>query len=140
MRPRTILAVAVLASVTLVPQCATRSRYAKQETAPQASPVAEPPAEMAPSSDEMMAPAAAQTAPIVPVVSDDPFVATVRPILATRCAPCHNPGGKMYARLPFDDPKVVASHSEGVLKRLKGEDRATMERWLATLASAGGER
>jgi hypothetical protein len=46
----------------------------------------------------------------------------------------------MYARLPFDDPQVVSSHSAGVLRRLKGEDRAAMEKWLAGLAPASGQR
>jgi hypothetical protein len=46
----------------------------------------------------------------------------------------------MYARLPFDDPKVVSSHSAGVLRRLKGEDRAAMEKWLASLAPADPAR
>ncbi|HSE64654.1 MAG TPA: hypothetical protein VLG15_13685 [Thermoanaerobaculia bacterium] len=46
----------------------------------------------------------------------------------------------MYARLPFDDPQVVSSHSAAVLRRLKGEDRAAMEKWLAGLAPAGAER
>jgi len=68
------------------------------------------------------------------------FSTTIRPILATRCAPCHNPGGRMYARLPFDDPKVVSSHSSGVLRRLKEEDRAAMEKWLASLAPADPAR
>jgi hypothetical protein len=83
-----------------------------------------------------------------PVVSKPPlpsppssaFSTTVRPILATRCAPCHNPGGRMYARLPFDDPMVVSSHSAGVLRRLKGEDRAAMQRWIAGLAPADAAR
>jgi hypothetical protein len=70
----------------------------------------------------------------------DAFRTTVRPILATRCAPCHNPGGRMYARLPFDDPQVVSSHSPGVLRRLKGDDRAALEKWLAGLAPAAPER
>jgi len=39
----------------------------------------------------------------------------------------------MYARLPFDNPKVVSSHSEKVLRRLKDEDKQAMERWLASL-------
>ena len=68
------------------------------------------------------------------------FSTTVRPILATRCAPCHNPGGRMYARLPFDDPKVVSSHSEGVLRRLKGDDREAMVRWLSGLAPPDAAR
>jgi cytochrome c553 len=65
------------------------------------------------------------------------FEATVRPILATRCAPCHNPGGKMYGTLPFDQPAVVSSHADGVRRRLKGEELAALEKWLATLPPAG---
>lgn len=81
-------------------------------------------------------PAAATSA----VAASDPFRETIRPILSARCGACHDPGGKMYARLPFDDPQVVSSHSEGVLRRLKGEDREAMERWLAGLAPAGEQR
>jgi len=43
----------------------------------------------------------------------------------------------MYGRLPFDDPKVLSSHSEGVLRRLKAEDKELFERWLASLKSPG---
>ena len=64
------------------------------------------------------------------------FESTVRPILATRCAPCHNPGGKMYAVLPFDQPGVVSSHASGIRRRLKGEDLEALEKWLATLPPA----
>ena len=39
----------------------------------------------------------------------------------------------MYNRLPFDDPKVLISHSEGVLRRLQGENREAFQRWLATV-------
>ena len=80
------------------------------------------------------------TTPIASAPSASAFSTTIRPILATRCAPCHNPGGRMYARLPFDDAKVVSSHSAGVLRRLKGEDRAAMEKWLASLAPADSAR
>jgi hypothetical protein len=55
----------------------------------------------------------------------------IRPILVAHCAPCHEPGGKMYARLPFDDPSVLSSHEPGVKKRLKGDDLKAFERWLA---------
>jgi len=64
------------------------------------------------------------------------FAATVRPVLAAKCTPCHEPGGKMYASLPFDKSETIASHREGVLKRLKGDDRAAVEKWLATLPQA----
>jgi len=61
----------------------------------------------------------------------DAFATTVRPILREHCAPCHEPGGKMYERLPFDKAQTIASHPEGVLKRLKGEDHEAVATWLA---------
>jgi hypothetical protein len=75
------------------------------------------------------APTAVPSAP--PSAAPVTFDVAVRPILARRCDPCHNPGGKMYERLPFDDAEVVASHNEGVGKRLKDpEEKAAFERWL----------
>ena len=68
-----------------------------------------------------------------PAAARDLFTSTVRPMLAETCSPCHVPGGKMYERLPFDRPEVVSSNVEGIRRRLKGENRQTLERWLATL-------
>lgn len=62
------------------------------------------------------------------------FEGHVRPLLTRTCTPCHNPGGKMYAKLPFDQPEVVRSHKEGVLRRLKGDDRRLVETWIASSA------
>jgi hypothetical protein len=74
-----------------------------------------------------------ESAPPATPVAPDPFVATVRPILLSHCVPCHEPGGKMYARMPFDDPKTIREHREGVLRRLKvPEERAAVESWLGT--------
>lgn len=42
----------------------------------------------------------------------------------------------MYARLPFDQAAVVASNSKAISGRLKGEQRETLERWIATLPAA----
>lgn len=115
MRPRTILAIAFLASATLAPRCASpRTMKATSRISP-------PP-------------------PVEPERVSDPFQTTIRPILSERCGACHDPGGKMYARLPFDDPHVVASHNEGVLRRLKGEDREALQRWIAGLAPAAPQR
>ncbi|HEY3202971.1 MAG TPA: hypothetical protein VGL03_04855 [Thermoanaerobaculia bacterium] len=80
--------------------------------------------------------AASQLSPAavpVPTARPDPFVSVVRPILTAHCAPCHEPGGKMYERLPFDQARTIAEHSEGVLRRLKGDDRDAVEKWLASL-------
>lgn len=133
-RARTILIVAVLGVLTFAPRCATSSRHAAMETmSPPATIESPPPAVTAP------APAPAPVAAPV-AAATDPFRETIRPILSARCGQCHDPGGRMYARLPFDDPKVVSSHSAAVLRRLKGEDRTALEKWLAGLAPAGAER
>lgn len=66
----------------------------------------------------------------------DPFTSTVRPVLARSCAPCHEPNGQMYGKLPFDKPEVIASHSTGVLRRLKGDDKEVLERWIAAQTAA----
>jgi hypothetical protein len=64
---------------------------------------------------------------------DAVFVASVRPILVSHCAPCHEPGGKMYERMPFDRGETIASHREGVLRRIKAPDeKAAIEKWLAS--------
>jgi hypothetical protein len=64
------------------------------------------------------------------------FASSVRPVLLARCAPCHEPGGRLYAKLPFDRAETIASHPQGVLKRLKGADREAVEKWLASLPPA----
>jgi mono/diheme cytochrome c family protein len=109
MRPKSFLAAGLLAGLTI---------------APWGVPVARKTAPVAPA------------APAASASSTDEFRATVRPILSARCGQCHDPGGRMYARLPFDDPKTITSHSAGVLRRLKGDDRAAVEKWLAGLAPA----
>jgi hypothetical protein len=63
------------------------------------------------------------------------FRASVRPILSVKCAPCHEPGGKMYGRLPFDDPGTVASHAARMATRLKGEERKALESWAASASA-----
>ncbi len=77
---------------------------------------------------------ASASATSVPTPKPDLFVASVRPILLSHCAPCHEPGGKLYERLPFDDAGVVASHSAGVLRRISAPaEKATIEAWLKTI-------
>lgn len=75
------------------------------------------------------------TTPEAPAKTDA-FASTIRPLLAGKCAPCHEPGGRMYEKLPFDRPETISGHAPGVLKRLKGADREAVERWLASLPPA----
>jgi cytochrome c553 len=123
MRTRTVLAAGLLAALTVTPGCTGRSDGS-----------AATPRSLS------AAPAAAAAATPAKAAERDPFRETIRPILSARCGKCHDPGGKMYARLPFDDPNVVSSHSAAVLRRLKGDDRAAMEKWLADLAPAADRR
>jgi hypothetical protein len=127
MRPRTILAVAFLAGATLVPRCAARRTVTVPSRIPPVPSVSSAVRDLVPPPVELQR-------------ASDPFRATIRPILSEHCGACHDPGGKMYARLPFDDPRVVASHSEGVLRRLKGDDREALQRWFAGLAPAATQR
>ncbi len=127
MRPRTILAVTFLASATLVPRCAARRTVTAPYRISAVAPVSTAVRDLAPPLVEL------QRVP-------DPFRTTIRPILSEHCGACHDPGGKMYARLPFDNPRVVASHSEGVLRRLKGDDRDALQRWIAGLAPAAAQQ
>ena len=87
-----------------------------------------------------VAPAAAAGAEPGPIVLSalqlDAFRSSGRPILSVKCAPCHEPGGKMYARLPFDDPSTVASHSARMGTRLKGDDRKVLEAWASAASAA----
>ena len=63
--------------------------------------------------------------------SAEAFESRIRPMLARTCTPCHVPGGKMYERLPFDNPEVVRSNRDSILKRLKvPEDRQALLDWL----------
>ena len=158
-RPRTILAALLLAGVALGPRCAGTS-YPKAMTesaadsAPHPDPLPAGEREKTAPHPEAMTASAADSAPhpdplpggergkslvsdpIPGGDSEKSFVSSVRPVLSTRCAPCHEPGGKMYARLPFDDPKTVAANATAMLRRLKGDDRAALERWVAGLAAA----
>lgn len=105
-----------LIAMTLAVACAT--------SRPGAPPAAVAPAEPTPAATPAPSAEAAVT-----------FEAAVRPVLARRCDPCHNPGGRMYERLPFDDADVVAANREGVARRLKEpEEKAAFERWLEARA------
>jgi hypothetical protein len=73
----------------------------------------------------------AEQATVVPERASEDFQ-PVREMLGRSCAPCHNPGGKMYATLPFDNPDIVSSHAPSILRRLKTpEDQQLLESWLA---------
>jgi hypothetical protein len=60
------------------------------------------------------------------------YRADVQPIFERRCQPCHFPGGKMYAMLPFDDGRTIVKLDTKLFTRIKDErDRAVIRAFLA---------
>lgn len=45
----------------------------------------------------------------------------VKPILQSKCMPCHFSGGKMYVELPFDRPETVRKLGEKLFTRIHDE-------------------
>lgn len=49
------------------------------------------------------------------------FATEIKPILQSRCQPCHFQGGKVYDRLPFDRPETIKKLGEKLFTRIKDE-------------------
>jgi hypothetical protein len=67
-----------------------------------------------------------QVIPIAATIATTPidFQKQLQPIFQKHCNPCHFPGGKMYARLPFDkaETMLIMDARPGILKRIKEEE------------------
>jgi hypothetical protein len=63
------------------------------------------------------------------------FARDVRPILESRCQPCHFAGGRMYERLPFDRPQTVRELGPKLFSRIKDEGS---QRTIRAFLSQGG--
>jgi hypothetical protein len=66
------------------------------------------------------------------------FAREVKPILEARCQPCHFPGGTMYQRLPFDQPKTIITLGTKLFTRLKDEKEQRLIREFLSQQSAAG--
>ncbi len=95
------------------------------------TPAADSPATVTP---EAVSPAEHAVVPAVPPpqpARSVEFESGVLPILQGKCAPCHFPGGKMYARLPFDKPETIRFLGTDLFTRLNDEnDQATIRAFL----------
>ncbi|HEV7768459.1 MAG TPA: hypothetical protein VGQ76_25900 [Thermoanaerobaculia bacterium] len=56
------------------------------------------------------------------------FGRDVQPILEKRCQPCHFPGGKMHAQLPFDKAETVDKLGTKLFTRIKKDDEQAIIR------------
>ncbi|HEV8659647.1 MAG TPA: hypothetical protein VGS96_13620 [Thermoanaerobaculia bacterium] len=69
------------------------------------------------------------------------FEKTVRPILEQRCHPCHFSGGKMYQRLPFDNPATIVKLGTKLFTRIRDEQsREAIRAFLADEDSRAAAR
>ena len=69
------------------------------------------------------------------------FDTQVRPLLASRCTPCHFEGGTMYKRLPFDRPETIKTLGTKLFTRIKDEKEQRLIRdFLAQPAEENHDR
>ena len=65
------------------------------------------------------------------------FEDAVLPILLQRCSPCHFAGGKMYERLPFDQPGTIQVLGTALFTRIRAEEERQSIRDFLGLPSEG---
>lgn len=70
------------------------------------------------------------TASLIDTIS---FNTKVLPILRKNCSPCHFEGGKMFERMPFNQPATLVGHETVALRRFKDpNERAIVKSFLET--------
>jgi hypothetical protein len=68
------------------------------------------------------------------------FASDIRPILESRCQPCHFQGGQMYDKLPFDKPETITKLGTKLFTRIKNEDQQRVIRQFLSEQSASADR
>jgi hypothetical protein len=81
------------------------------------------------------APIKTVSAATVPAASDAKaridFDTQLKPIFQSKCMPCHFSGGKVYDRLPFDNPATIRKLGTRLFTRIKDEhDRRLIDDFL----------
>ena len=56
------------------------------------------------------------------------FDTQIKPLLKSKCMPCHFPGGTMYAQLPFDRPETVRKLGTKLFSRIHDENHRQLIR------------
>ena len=59
------------------------------------------------------------------------FESQIKPLLKSKCMPCHFSGGQVYDHLPFDKPETIRKLGVKLFTRIKDEpDRRLIEDFL----------
>jgi hypothetical protein len=56
------------------------------------------------------------------------FDSQIKPILQSKCMPCHFSGGVMYERLPFDRPETIKKLGTKLFTRIQDENHRRLIR------------
>ena len=60
------------------------------------------------------------------------FDTQLKPIFQSKCMPCHFTGGKVYDRMPFDNPATIRKLGTKLFTRIKDEnERRLIEEFLS---------
>src|SRR5215475_8306118 len=68
------------------------------------------------------------------------FASDIRPILESRCQPCHFQGGQIYEKLPFDKPETISKLGTKLFTRIKNEDQQRVIREFLSEQSVSADR
>ena len=68
------------------------------------------------------------------------FASDIKPILESRCQPCHFQGGQMYEKLPFDKPETITKLGTKLFTRIKDEEQQRVIREFLSEQSASADR
>ncbi len=66
-------------------------------------------------------PAMLATSPASTNAAKPDFEKEIKPILQSRCMPCHFQGGKLYDKMPFDKPETISRLGTKLFTRIKDE-------------------
>ncbi|HVQ39647.1 MAG TPA: hypothetical protein VMS31_19060 [Pyrinomonadaceae bacterium] len=60
--------------------------------------------------------------------ADVNFDEQIKPILVSKCMPCHFSGGAQYAKMPFDRPETIKRLGEKLFTRIHDENHRRLIR------------
>jgi hypothetical protein len=99
------------------------------------------PGAAAPALSGLSAPTPAGPTPSATPLERVDFTTQVRPILESRCMPCHFAGGTMYERLPFDRPETITKLGTKLFTRISDEkERQLIREFLTQQAEQSHDR